>query len=367
MNELYQVYKEKNYAKFLELFYEYLEQGYGVDIPIINTYIIALTKMRKYDEAMRALKNVEKELLKDRLITPVVNAYIRCFKLEEAERVIREQGIEDLDPLVLVELYLLEGKIEEAKLETKIIRKNYSIDEAAKNRLDKYEKMIYNYEYKNAKIEIEYSYFLKGGNELEPGHIIFLKKKPETDERAAHDTRAINRPYMIWKIEEEKLYLFPVSGKCREGFRLFHQRYPNSMGDRVIKNNTCTTTKENVLSVKDKVLVSDFESVLRTLYDSLYFGNQESREINEKFIDTYLKKPEKYDVVETINRERNKHLFYLILDEKMTGIEIDIEEKEIMGEEEIIDKNTMFYNVIELDERSKNYLKDQLKINAFSR
>lgn len=61
---LYQAYKRKDYNKFLELFNEYLEKGYGVDIPLINTYIVCLTKIRKYDEGCRILKKCRKRFYK---------------------------------------------------------------------------------------------------------------------------------------------------------------------------------------------------------------------------------------------------------------------------------------------------------------
>ena len=366
MDELYQAYREKNYKKFLELFNEYLEQGYGVDIPIINTYVIALTKLRKYEEATRALKNVEKELIKDRLITPVVNSYIRCFKTEEAERVINTYGVEDLDPLVLVELYLLEGRLDDARLETKIIRKNYNLDKFQKDRLNKYEIMLYNHEYKNGSIETEYDSFVKNGNELKPGHIIFLKKKPETDPRISEDIRAINRSYMIWKVEEEKLYLYPVTSVCKKGYKLLHQKYPNSMGDRVVKNNPCTCYKKDVLSVKDKVLVEDYPLVLKSIYDSLYFGYEEQRDINKKFIKCYLKKIEPFNVVETAQDKIHRTYLVTGIKEDIKAVEIDLEEQDI-GDEVTFDKDTLFYNVYELEEISINYFKDLLKINAFSK
>lgn len=361
---LYQAYKRKDYNKFLELFNEYLEKGYGVDIPLINTYIVCLTKIRKYDEGCRILKNVEKDFINNGLINTVLNDYIRCFKLEEAERIINENGIDNIDQLSLIELYLLEGKIEEAKLETKIIRKNNILDEKQKERLNKYEKTIYNYEYKNGLIETEYSHFLKNGNELEVGHIIFLKQKPEMDYRASQDDRAINRSYMIWKIEGEKLYLFPVSGVCKKGYRLIHQKYPNSMGDRVIKNNSCTTYKDNVLSVKDKVLSEDLKLILKSVYDSLYFGYKQYRNMNEEFINYYIKKPECFDVIELAQKGIRQHRFYLVLEanEETKVIEIDFVNKKIIGlKREILPKDTMFYNVIKIDKMYKDIFKEQLE------
>lgn len=367
MDELYQAYREKNYKKFLELFNEYLEQGYGVDIPIINTYVIALTKLRKYEEATRVLKNVEKELIKDRLITPVVNSYIRCFKTEEAERVINTYGVEDLDPLVLVELYLLEGRLDDARLETRIIRKNYNLDEYQKNRLNKYEKILYNHEYKNGLIETEYDAFVKNGNVLKPGHIIFLKNKPETDSRVSEDIRAINRSYMVWKVDGEKLYLFPVTSVCKKGYKLLHQKYPNSMGDRVVKNNPCTCYKKDVLSVKDRVLIEDYPLVLKAIYDSLYYGSEEQRDINKEFIKYYLKKPEPFRVVETVKDK--VHYTYLVtgIKENIEAVEIDLEEQDIISDKVTFDKDTLFYNVYDLEEPYVNYFKDLLKINAFSK
>ena len=365
INLIYQAYREKDYNLFLELFNKYLEKGYGVDIPLLNTYIITLTKMRKYDEASRILKKAENEFIKAGLTNTVLNAYIRCFKLEEAERVISENGIDNLDQLLLIDLYLLEGKIEEAKLETKIIRKNNILDEKQKERLNKYEKTIYNYEYKNALIETEYSHFLKNGNELEVGHIVFLKEKPEIDYRASQDARAINRSYMIWKIDGEKLYLFPVSGVCKEGYKLYHQKYPNSIGDRVIKNNSCTTYKNNVLSVKDKVLNEDLKLILRTIYDSLYFGYKQYQSINKEFINYYLKKPESYDVVELAQRGITTHRFYLVLEKTKEGIktiEIDFLNKKIIGlNKEIIPNDKMLYNVIEIDKMYKDMFKNQME------
>lgn len=72
MFQLYDAYYKKDYRKFLELFDNYLEKGYGLDLKIISIYIIVLERLNKYDKAYRITKKIEKEMIKHGFICSVL-------------------------------------------------------------------------------------------------------------------------------------------------------------------------------------------------------------------------------------------------------------------------------------------------------
>ena len=357
---LHTLYNNKEYDKFFQVFNEYIELGYGLDQNMIYYYISALAKTKKYDKAYNITKRFEKYATTDEIYEYIAQLYFYCFKLNDAERaLLKAKTISN--PVLLIKIYMMQGKIDKAK---EIIDK---ISPEEMNEKIKYSKrLIDNYYKKGAFIETEYSCFINNGNELKPGHIVFLKTNPINKHLEKADIKNATRPYMIWKIKDDVLYLFPVTSVCRENnYNLYRQKYPNSIGDRAIKTHLCETTIDNVLSVRDKVLDEDYKIIITAIFKSTYFGDENEDKIeNRDFMKEYVGEPNIYDVIEVVDVNTREHTLYLILNKKeelYKVIECDMSNIKITGKNpESFDKERLIFRVHKLNDMNKEELLSQL-------
>ena len=363
--ELYTLYYNKDYDTFLELFENYIKEGYGLDENMIYCYINILLIKKRYDHAYKIIKMLEKNMNKYNTHEEISRLYLRCFKPKEAERVLlsKEKPIHDYN--LLIDIKLLEGKTEEAQEILEICLTNNPREKDIE-RIKKYEKIIKNHIKKGAFIEIEYNCFKENGNKLEEGHIVFLKNNPESNIEIKQDIKLNNIPYMIWKIENNKIYMFPVSSKeKRNQYKLFKQKYPNSIGDRIVKDNVYYTEEDNILSVQDKVLEEDFKLIIKNMCQSIYFQREEDKKANKEFIDTILNSVEQNDVIEFVDSKTGKKTFCLVLGIEKDGyevIEINFKFNIIIGEKiEFYEKKRHIYDVIKLNKLKKDELIAQMQ------
>ena len=167
---------------------------------------------------------------------------------------------------------------------------------------------------------------------------------------------------MIWKIEDNNVYLFPViKVDIEKGFKLYSQNYRNILSDRKIGNHLYVTPPGNILSVKDKVSKEDFDNVLFDIFKSLYFGEIKDIINNKKFIDDYIGKIKPYDIVEIVNKISKEISCFLIIDTKDNEyklLKIDIKNKKIVDNSKTILRDN--YLVFKVIKPTKELLKELL-------
>lgn len=359
-DKVYSFYNNKQYDKFLDAFEEYLKNGYGIEDTLIGCYIHALIATQKFDKAYKILKALEKDVEKFDSYEALAGLYVKCYKPKEAERLFTMKKTPIHDYLNLIKIKLLEGEIKEAQ---EILNSWLKIetDPGMLKRLRSYEQIINNHLEKGAYIESEYECFKEKGNFLEPGHIVYLKNNPKSENRI-EDPKILKRPYMIWKIEEGIIYIFPVSTQEREKtYKLYKQKYPNSIGDRIIKYSLYYAKEEDILSVQDKVLDRDFEIILDNLYQASYFSTKESKKQNKYFMQEYIGEIQKYDVIKEITQgtviRNNYHLVLDVEEDHYRTIEIDYKNRKIIGvKSEKYSKKRLIYDVIKPNEEAKEEL-----------
>lgn len=358
---LYNIYYNKDFKTFLKEFEKYLEYGYGIEDTLIGCYIHALIATKKFDKAYKILKQLEKYVKEYNSYEDLARLYVKCFKPKDAERLINSMETPVKDYLTLIKIKILEGKFKEALEIINICIKNET-NPSNQKRLRSYERLIINHFEKGAYIETTYESFKERGNKLEPGHIVFLKNYPKSEIRW-QDTKVIDRPYMIWKIEEDKIYVFPVSTKDRKkAYKLFMQKYPNSLCDRTIKYSLYNITEEDIISVQDKVLDEDFKIIIENLYQASYFSTKASKTQNRYFMQEFIGSVLKHDVIMDLASDNYKKMrYFLILDveeDHYRVIEIDDDNKKIIGyKSEKYKKSRTIYDLMRLtQEEIDNYM-----------
>lgn len=356
--ELYEKCIIKDYDGYFKLFDEYIKSGYGVDFGMIHVFINSLAKCRRFDEAYKLTQHVEKYSDKYNLYEELARLYYHCFKPKDAERMILKvkDSIEDLN--LLANIYLIQGKIEQAR---DIIKRNIKIN-PNDTKTKEINKIINNYYDYGAFVEIDYDSFLELGNNLESGHIVYLKNNPLSLHNLDDDDKIKNRPYMIWKIVNSRIYIFPVTSRCKDkGYKLYYQKYPNSIGDRSIKSNLCYTTLDNILTITDKVLEEDYRRIITSLYKCMYFGfDEKDKDAANYFLKDVIGIPNIHDIIEIASHDKKYYNFYFVIGINDIGYEtvkINFDNCDIISDDiEIIDKNSNIYKIRKVDSDTKNKL-----------
>lgn len=358
-NDLKNSFYDNDMNKFFNLLEEYVSQGYGIDYDMVHYIVLSYINIKKFDIAYSLLKNNEK-VINEKDAKDLCFLYCYCYKPSDAERIYISYNINNI-PL-LIKIYLQLGKVEDAyQLINDNINKNLSNDDQRK--IQKYKEIIENHQNYGSFIEIEYSSFIKNQNELQKGHIVFLKDIPTISNYVYQDSKKTDRPYMIWKIEGNDLYVFPVKVKSdKKSYILYQQKYKNFNNDRIIGDNLYHTTIDKILSIKDKVLDEDFERILKSLFKNSYFGSTEEEiDNNRKFLQEYIGEVKPYDIIEYVDRNTKEESYYLVLDKndkEYQIIKIDLVNKQISDNNVIlIDNKKIVYRKIK---PSLNIIKELL-------
>ena len=313
-----EAYEKGNYALYVKLFNDYLKEGKDFGIRAYIQYIGILTRLKKFDEATNLLKRLEDRAKKDHLENTFAKLYTYAFKPIEAERILQhKETFNYSDYYLLSKIYLMQGDLKNAKICAKKCINTCTQDNFAWQKSKEILNKINNNIYRNAYIECEYECFKKNGNVLSPGHIVFLKEnvdsingiEPEIDEKSAI------RPYMIWKIDNEKLYMFPVATKRynEKNHVLFRQDYPNNKGDRIIKNNLCISKESNILSVQDKVLEKDYYEILKCIFRETYFSKNETEKAAKNiFMREFIGEVKEKNILFCVNIRTNESYAYYV-------------------------------------------------------
>lgn len=358
-NKLYNLYVNNELDKWLILYSEYINQGFAVDFELIKLFIKVLIKKRDYDYAYSLIKSLEKSKANYDIDEDIAKLYYYCFKPEDALRILMSKDVVK-NKALLVKTYMLHGLYTEAY--------NILLSNEKESKMTKLKSILENHFEKGAFIETEYNCFINNGNILEPGYIVFLKNSPEREYNLQSDLKRSNRPYMIWKIEDDKVYLFPVcviSKKSDNDYKLYKQKYPNSDRDRKLREELSVTTLDNILSISDKVLSEDYVKLLSIMYSRLYFDKTPFlKSNNDKFIKEFLESIEIYDIIEYVDIDTREHSIYFVVGEieeqyqvvRVLDVPFTTLDTNIIN----INKNKPIYRVIKLTKDKKELFLEQL-------
>ena len=360
ISEMFLAYQNKYYETYVRLFDNYSKEADVISYDCLYNYIDSLIKIRRFDDAYKVLRWIEKTNKHPKTDYDLFRFYLACCKTNDCERVLNRGNIPHINELYVSSMYLLEGKIEEAK------KTIHSLDPERKEKM--YWKIlvnIYNYENYNSFIETSYDAFIKNGNKLEPGYIVYLKNRPDGLDIIDGDTKADSRPYLIWKCEGDLVHLFPVTTSVKqEGYKLYQQNYRNSECDRSVKPNACYTSIDNILTIKDKLLDKDYHTVLKNIYRGLYFSNNlVFQHNNEYFMQLYNKKAKLHNIIIVVNKDNYEpHRYYVTgeNDNYYEVVEINYDKELITGNKELFSKKNYVIDAVELSDEEIDEIEKQI-------
>ena len=228
---------------------------------VLFDYYIALMKTGEFEKAykiLNSIKNLYPEYIDDFLLVIML---LRCNKYMEAKKIIDETNFNGNQMFKIgVTLYTIgQYKLSKKTLEEARVEKfSNHYDEL----YEKLHKDIENHNKTNNYVSMNYEYFrLK--HELSEGDIIYVSDVDENYKSI--DSYSLKRTYMVWKIEGETVYAFPVTNKIPKDIRcykLFRQNYLNFDSDRTVKADMVVINKKYIQKVQERLTREDYLNVL---------------------------------------------------------------------------------------------------------
>ncbi len=272
---MYYDYSAQDFIKVIENKLQYHDE---VSFDDLCLYVQALIDDKQLDKANTIIDTL-KENTDENKYGRIAQLLVFAYRSHDALSLLfSKKHFTAFDQFVIGKAFLRIGKVKKAKISLGKGFEKCRVEKTASDILNQI-KLISNNEKHGSFIETEYAYFVKRGNTLEPGHVVFLKNDPEILSGEHNiDPLIRNRNFIIWKVEENMLYLIPISAKpCRFGYVMKKEDYPNVGKDRWIKDYACATTIDNVISVTDKLNDRDLCNARYNLLKSFYFSNNKNQ------------------------------------------------------------------------------------------
>ena len=267
-------YREKDFEKTLKYIDKYLSnKENGIYSGLLHMYIVSLINLSRREEALNYIELACNYWPNIYTTSQLVELYIMCGDCDSAENILRKKT-NDFDLYYnAARAYLLYGYYYSAKYWFKYILSKTN-DQQLIEKVKKYISEINNYINNSTFIQTSYINYKNNGKKLEPGQIIYQNSKYlETT-----DSKASKRPYVIWKVEDEKVYCFPVESKKDEkkpyNYVLMQQYYPNFDFDRIIRDEVICVDEKRIEKIIDIVRPYDYENILKNVYSSYCFRHE---------------------------------------------------------------------------------------------
>lgn len=371
-------YEKKDYRTTLQYLDEYFgAKNFGIYDELLDIYINCQINLGMLENASKNI-NLMKNLFPNFYTkSDLIIKYIVCRKTNEAKKMLPKIHYA-LDYYYIAKKCFLWGLYAEAEqLFTHFLSISY--DPFKKQSTKEYLRKIKQYRINpNVFHETDYLHFKLSGQKLEPGHIIYTEKLLDIykENVSNTDSKKENRPYMIWKVIDDKIYAFPVSSKAdnQSTYILYHQKYPNYTYDREIKSNLVCIEEKDVERLMDKVTDEDYNTIIHNLYHLISLMHDIPKQSTKFFMDTMTKELgiKKHDVISINDFNSKSKKLYFIIDidnkkKKYKVVEIKFKDKEttelVDGQLKNINMSTPILYTVNLDEQQKSRLINKIPNN----
>lgn len=273
LSKIYNKIQNHNFKKALVLIEKYISiKDNGIYDMLLNLYIDCQIKLGLLDEANKNLNLMEQLFPNFYTNYELALKYANCCNLKKLEEILKTNEFKDAEYYMIGRYcfentsYDLASKIFEFLIKT-------STDEKIVNSSTERLRIINIYK-NNTNIfpSQMYSCFKYHGNTLEPGHVVLVCKLREEyqENDCFEDSKILNRPYMIWKIVDKKIYAFPITTR-KDKFRytISKNNYPTRDSDRYLKDRVVCLNIDDVTTVIDKITEEDYNNAIESLCESL--------------------------------------------------------------------------------------------------
>jgi len=272
MKRFNELFAQKQYHEYLLEMSNYLKSGFGVDEELIYMYITSLIQVKKYGQAISFLDNLVRGKRDRTFSLKLADLYLKCYKPNIVEKLIMESNNITIDErYLLIKALMMQGKLDSACYELFAVLNLPNLQESDYIKFDYLLKLIENHNKFGAYIETDYNSFIGAGNTLKKGNIVRIKKDIEVPSN-------VETTYVVWKIQNDILFLIPIDENPEDSiYTLLSKDYPNINKNRCVKNSLCTYSKDDILSVVDKLNETDFERINVRITNSRYLKKSMSQ------------------------------------------------------------------------------------------
>ena len=378
MEEIIDYYNNGNYDKVLLLIDDYFKiDNSGIFDGLMNIYIECLIKLGRVDDAYKNLELMLKIYPYYYNKFKLIIKYIECGKENKLNEMLENNKFSNYDTFYIARSCYYNGMYDKA-LELFNYYLEYSDDELKKGSVLEYIRKIKLYKENSLLfLDVKYSYFKSKGYKLEPGHIICVGKVIEyyKENEFNDDPKLSRRPYMIWRIEGDKIYAFPISTQVKrvKNDILKKENYPVRNFDRVALTGMVCLRENDVLNVIDKVSDEDYQEIINGLYRSICCMKDVPKVATQYFVKKMTEELEvsEKDVIVVRDIQNRKQKFYYVLEKyrskkKYKVIELSHENRDFqmknMDVSEISMK-TPILSIIKLDVNQINKIEKKIPVN----
>lgn len=260
--------QKHNFEDALLLIKEYLtDPKNGVDIELISIYIDCQIKLGLFEEATKNVEIMHKYFIESNPFDLALK-YAACCQTEKLKALLATTEFSSEQYCEIAQYCFSNENIELAEelFNLACVSENEKIVNTARKKL----RIIDIYKCYGEQVfhDQRCGCFKYHGNRLLPGHVIMTcKLRDEYPENCGYIKT--EWPYMIWKIDGEKIYAFPVT-KDIDKYRhpLSKDNYP-CREDRTLKDRLACILEGDVTNVIDKITDTDYLKSIESMQLSL--------------------------------------------------------------------------------------------------
>lgn len=223
---------------------------------------------------------------------------------------------------------------------------NSSVSAIVISKVDRIRKLIQYRDNGNNFVHTMYSNFLKEGNVLQGGDIVYFNKFMSDYEQE----NGVYKAYIVYKVVDDMVYAFSTSDKHDDKVFDCH-KYLNIGSKLSFSGDVVKTELSSVMEVKERLSQDDFMKVCRYIYIKLHitgviYNDNVLDFLNDYNIDNSGVKVR--DVLIYINNRQKKYYYLIdIIDDKYKVVLLNRNDTGLYvetGEIEYIDRNILVYD-----------------------
>lgn len=269
-------YFHGNYQDVVDKIDLYLsDANNGVFALLLDMKMNALIYLSRLSEASSLLDLITKYFPDYNSKRYIASKYILCGEIEKAEYYLLADDYDADIAYNLGKIYLKEGNFELAKKHLKYAIENHN-QEIYQIKAKKLYIKINNFFRYQAFVPKNYKYYKHLGGKVFCGDVIYTNKLllDFNQEKIEEDNYALRKPYLIWKIKENKILCLPLTLSCNDYFCLPGSNYPNIGKNRYVLPYMVLTLEENICDIVDHIHEEDMKKLAMIISDNSIDMNQ---------------------------------------------------------------------------------------------
>ena len=378
IDEINNYYDNGEYEKTLMKIENYFNMdSIGIFDRLMNIYIDCLIKLGRLNDAYKNLELMLNMYPYYYSVFDMIIKYIDCCKEDKVNELLENNMFSIYEIFYIARRCYFNGIYDKSLELFKYFVENSNSEFKNGSALEYIRKIELYKENSKLFLDVSYSYFKSMGCKLEPGYIICVDKVLDyyKENEFNDDPKISKRPYMVWRIEGNKIYAFPISTQVKreKDDILKKEDYPVRNFDRVALTGMVCLRENDVLTVIDKVNKEDYQEIINALYRSVCCMKDVPKVATQYFVKKMTEELVvlENDVIVVRDIQKKKQKYYYVIEKdknrnKYKVIELEHEYKDFKIRDmklSEISMKTPVLSIIKLDKKQIHKIKKEIPIN----